>query len=81
MSDPYILIDTKTGHVSAYDSEGDPIAESKRCLQHHTTTRKEWLYALVALCYQTGIQRLEFLKGAEIEVRNARKFFKEALEK
>ena len=67
----HILIDVKTGHLSAIDDKGDPVAESKRPFE----TRGEWLIALAGLCYTTGIERLEFLTGGQVEIRNAREWF------
>lgn len=76
---PYILIDTNTGHMSAFDADGEPIAERKH-IPVALYERKDWLMDILSLCYATGIERLEFLRGGSIEVVSARDFFQKVFQ-
>lgn len=72
----HILVDVRTGHLCAIDDAGDAVAERRR---PPTESRPEWIGKLLVMVYMTGIERLEFLEGGLVQVRDAREFFRSAV--
>lgn len=77
-SEAYVMADVKTGWVAGFDSEGEPVFESKGALKHHTTTQTEWLFNVMVAAAKAGISRIEFVRGGEvIEVKTVKELSEE----